>query len=472
MHSYSKIICSAIIALVVLPNIIFVSCTRKAEGPVLAKFNGGVVTQAEYIDHYLLSAQYKPDKFPTEENLKEILVIKAMEKMTILEAKERKLDLDSSYSVLTEKNETRILFYRYMRQEIIEAIITDSLINKFYAEYSPQYKMRYIMRPVLQTSTEEFEKTQKDTIDLVYKKLQAGENFEALAKKYSQDITTNQKGGDLGFVIRESLGDAVLRTVMDTLQDDSHSKPVRGFEGYYILYKGEKRDVPVPELAKIRDKIWASLYRTRRHLIRKYAYERFQQLAPKYHYQINQKAIDEIKHAAGGDEKSSDIQVLNFQALTTRDLGKTLAEWDGGKITAANIFEDRKKAPDDMAGLNDRLIYLSQQFIFARHAKELGIDKIPEVVQQLDEIKNSVLHSILYHKAVKEKAQAMIAAFKEANPDSQQNYFQIERSVKDDFEASMKKKYHFQLVTDKFNAALQEARNRKEIQNQERAEKK
>jgi len=451
-----------------LLNILANSCSEKEQNPPLAKFKGDSVSQNEYIDHYLLSTQYKPTKFPSEDNLKEIVVLKAMEKIALIEAKARKLDNDSTYREITARNEARILFYRYVRQQIIDTIITDSLIHKFYAEYTPQYQMRYIIRPVLETSSEEFEDSQKDTIELVYQLLRSGKNFEELAKRYSQDITTKDKGGDLGFVIRESLGDAKLRAVMDTLRQFTYSKPFRGFEGYYILYAGEKREVPVPAFSKVKDRIWQTLYRTRRHLIKKYANERLKTLAPEYHYQINQQAIDEIKIAAGGNAGTSEYQILNFQSLSRKDMDKVIAEYDGGKIRTFDLFENRKRAPDVMYEFRERLQSISQQYIFAQHARELGFDKISEVEQQIAEMKNAVLRSTLYQKVVTEKAAATIDSLEEIDPDLKENRLKREQKLKADFEEKMKEKYHFRFITQNFNPALEEARKMKEKQNQER----
>jgi len=60
---------------IIFPVIIFTfwNCSPKNENLILAEFNDGNVLQNEYIDHYLLSTQYKPEKLPTQENLEEIV---------------------------------------------------------------------------------------------------------------------------------------------------------------------------------------------------------------------------------------------------------------------------------------------------------------------------------------------------------------------------------------------------------------
>ncbi len=203
----------------------------------LAEFAGGNVMVDEYLDHYLLSTQYKPEKLPTEENLIEIVEQKAFEKMSVTEAMDAGIDKDSLYNNILDNNNRRLLFQKYIQLEITNKIITDSLINKFYAEFSPQYKMRYIMRPFLESSSEQFISSQKDTIEQAYSMLKSGKTFKEVVEKYSQDISTNKKGGDLGWVIRESMGDEALRQVLDTLPDLTYSKPFKGYGGFYIMYQ-------------------------------------------------------------------------------------------------------------------------------------------------------------------------------------------------------------------------------------------
>lgn len=457
-------------------------CGDKKENVVLAKFTGGEVTQNEYIDHYLLSTKYKPDKFPTPENLEEIVTLKGMEKLSVLEAFELGLDSDSSYLEIATKNENRLLFYRYMREEIINSVVTDSLINKFYSQYTPQYKMRYIMRPVLKSSSKEFENSQKDSIEYAYKLLNSGIKFEEVVAKYSQDITTNEKGGDLGFVIRESLGDAQLRAAMDTLKDFSYSKPIRGYEGYYILYKGKKREVPVPPFSQIKGKIWNTLFHTRRHLIREGEKEHFVKFAEKYNYKVFDEVIEEIKKKAGATDKTDELTLLQFDKLTEDDMNTVIASYNGGSIKVFELFAQRKRAPDNISEFDKKLTTIAQQHILARRARDLGLQNSSEMRHQIKNMQHSLLRTILYEQVVKEKVQTIVDSLRRANESEmkaeklnsflQKKRFDHEREIKTNFENMMKQKYNFEFVKKNFNHALENAIVQKEHQNLERSENK
>ncbi|NLP10101.1 hypothetical protein GX408_06860 [bacterium] len=450
-------------------------CDRPSTNPALAAFDSGTVVESEVIDHYLLSTQYKPKVQPSEQLFRDIVRQKALDKMLVMEAQARGLAEDSVFKALVKNHERKAVFYKYMRQEIISRVITDSLMRLFYANYSPQYAMRYIIRPVVKSSTPAFERSQKDTIEVIYRLLKSGEKFEDLANRYSQDITTNRKGGDLGFVIRESLGDAALRAVMDTLKEFSYSKPFRGYEGWYILYKGEKRVVPVPPYEAVKDRIWQTLYRTRKHLIRQQVEERFAELAQKYHYQLypaNQKVLLD---KADVKDNASDYQVVDFSALTEQDLSLVLARHDGGLIRAAELFENRRREPQTLLDFKERFTAAGEQHLLGQHGLDSGMQNDPEIVNQVHSFKESLLRSRLLQKAVKDPANARTDSLRQTLAQQEkpeevrkllgQKYFEFERANKALFEEQLLKKYHFHYIDKHFSRALKEAGRRKEEQN-------
>ncbi len=449
----------------------FSSCGRIGDS-TLAIFDGGDVQTDEYIEYFLSSTKYKKDVMPDEENLKHIVALKAMEKMAVLEAIEQGIENDSLYIESVENNLRKTLFFRYMRREIIDTVINDSLIQVFYDNFSPQYHMSYIMRPVVSSSTPDFEKSQKDTIDYVYKLLQAGSDFKDLAARYSQDITSNQKGGSLGFVIRESMGDAALRAAMDTLKDLTWSTPIRGFEGYYILYKGERRDVAIPPIEEIRDKIWQTLYRTRKHDIRRELDKRFKYLAMKYKFNEEEEQIAEIIKKSGGSKGTSLLAELNFDALKDEDMGRAIATYDGGEVKLYELFEEKNRKPSNRLEFNERFETICHRHLLAKHAMELGYENEPDIKEKMTDVKESLLRSFLYKRNVIDIADARLAAIEEQerlsgvqeNPDEFRRVT-LQRSVKEDLEAEIKQKYNFKFVTNNFKSALKRAEKKKIEQN-------
>ncbi|MBN1482840.1 hypothetical protein EH223_13065 [candidate division KSB1 bacterium] len=448
-------------------SLLFIFCSKTGDA-TLATFNGGSVQTDEYIDYFLSSTKYKKDVLPDEDNLKHIVTLKALEKMAVLEAVEQGFENDSLYQESIKNNLRKTLFFKYMSQEIINRVITDSLIQAFHDNYTPQYHMSYIMRPVPRSSTSAFEQMQKDTINFVYGLLQNGHNFAELAAQYSQDITSNQKGGSLGFVIRESMGDAVLRAAMDTLKDLNWSTPIRGFEGYYILFKGEKREVPVPALNEIRDKIWQTLYRTRKHDIEKVLDQRFESLAAKYNYHVDHQDIEDILSKAGAGPTTFFTAPLDFDILTETDMARDIATYDGGALKLYEIFEEKNREPGNKLEFEERLETIAQRHLLSKHAIELGYQDQPDIKEKMQDVRESLLRSYLHRRNVIDVAKVRMDAIEEqerlsgtqAEPDRFRRV-SMERQVREEFEEELKSKYDLQFVSKNFGDALKQAEQRK-----------
>lgn len=87
-------------------------------------------------------------------------------------------------------------------------------------------------------------------------RIQAGEDFAALAAEYSIDTLTAPNGGDLGWFIREELIDPELAVVAFNLQPGEIAGPVHSALGYHIMQSLERGDRPIdeakrPQLAQV-----------------------------------------------------------------------------------------------------------------------------------------------------------------------------------------------------------------------------
>ena len=442
------------------------SCTSDDKDLELATFTDGNIAFNEYLDHYLLSKQYKPDEFPTEENLKEIVLNKALEKISVPEALSMGIEKDSLFVTVSSNNERRILYQKYVEQEATKKIITDSLINKFYQNFTPQYRMKYIMRPFLRNSSESFINSQKEMIDKAYSALQSGSSFEDIVTKFSQDISTNKKGGDLGWVIRESMGDEALRLVMDTLSDLSYSKPFKGYGGFYILYKGEKRDVDVPAFESVKNKIWKSLYHSRRAFIEDEVEKRFAELSEKYNFKNLESSITDIFTKLSHEDETANSTPLKFEKLSSKDKSVKIATYDDGYILLSDLFADRKKAPTNKSEFIKRFKIISQQHLLAKHAYELNLHKAAELSAQLDKMKKSLLRTILYQREVKDKVEEKLSSIVDLKKENLvRKRSEIENKLRSEFEKKLKIKYNFSFKDENFSKALELASIKKEEQN-------
>ena len=459
---------------VVLILIVAWGCSsRKNSNAPLAIFDGGQVTIADYVDQFLRSTKYKPNVMPTEANLKKIVFNKAMEKMATREAVAEGLEKDSTVARQLENRESLLLFQQYVQKEIVDSVITERLIRKFYRDFTPQYHMYYILRMIPENASKRYAKAQKDTIQWIYRLLEEGKDFKTLAKKYSQDISTSKKGGDVGFVIEESLGDENLRRVMKTLSSNNYSKPFRGVAGYYILFKGETRNVPVPDFKDVRSRIWQTLYHTRRHDIQKRIDKRFNKLAPRYHYQIVPGITDFVIKKGGtwenlGGQRYVSLHVARF---SPGDFSRAAATYDGGKITLGDIFSGRTKNPEDMWEFRKRLYEIAQERLFALDAREKGYSQFPAIQKELENMRDALMRQAIYQQEVMNPVNAVLDSIRSAKEKTLsksalhdlivQKRAEQEEIYRGQFEDKMIRTYHFKYVKSNFNQALQWAKEKK-----------
>ncbi len=95
--------------------------------------------------------------------------------------------------------------------------------------------------------------------------LQGGTRFSELARRYSQDPSTADAGGELGWVAPGKLPDELERTLL-ALQPGAVSSPVRVGDAIYILQAQAQRQVPVGDeqiLAAARMQLYNRIARQR-----------------------------------------------------------------------------------------------------------------------------------------------------------------------------------------------------------------
>lgn len=102
------------------------------------------------------------------------------------------------------------------------------------------------------------EKKARERMDEVVAKLNAGEDFAALAKMYSDDPGSKQSGGDLGFVQSKSLTPRFAQA-MEKLKIGEMSQPVLTPFGWHLIEVMERKEREISSemlRAEIQDKLY------------------------------------------------------------------------------------------------------------------------------------------------------------------------------------------------------------------------
>lgn len=107
--------------------------------------------------------------------------------------------------------------------------VTEKEIKAYYEDYQPDIKVRHILV------------ADEKTAKAVTKKLDNGEKFTTLAKKYSTDTATSSNGGDLGW-ISSGTRDEEFEKAAFKLKKNAISDPVKTADGYEIIQVTDKKE--------------------------------------------------------------------------------------------------------------------------------------------------------------------------------------------------------------------------------------
>lgn len=131
----------------------------------------------------------------------------------------------------------KVIDYRQQRQVVIE-----------------EYHARHIM---IQTNELISPRAAMDKITQIKEKLNNNEDFAELAKTYSDDPTSANLGGDMGWFPPEAYGDRVYQT-LTAMQEGETSEPFQTAGGWHVMELLGKREMDRTEdaiRAEARDKI-------------------------------------------------------------------------------------------------------------------------------------------------------------------------------------------------------------------------
>lgn len=212
------------------------ACNSKDEVVVSTKY--GDITKEDF---------YNEMKDLVGENvLNQVIIEKILEnnyKVTDKEVEEQlKKDKeqlgDQFESYLAQNGVDEKTYKKYIRLNLLQqkatydVKVTDDEIKKYYEQGKYELKARHIL----------FNENDKETAEKVLKELKNGGDFAKLAKKYSQDTSTAENGGELGWF---TVGDMVpeFSDAAYALEKNEISGLVKTTYGYHIIQLENKREV-------------------------------------------------------------------------------------------------------------------------------------------------------------------------------------------------------------------------------------
>jgi foldase protein PrsA len=242
---------------------------------VAVKLDGTKITATEYYEKIketnvsilvdMIDKALFEKKYPTtEDEDKEVKNQITQLKKNYSDENTFKQVLTQYFGVETEEELEEILRLEYKRNKAVEDYIaknlSDNEIEKYYKdEISGEVKASHILIiPSVSDDADEDEIAEAEaqalkTAKTVIKKLNDGEDFAKLAKKYSNEEATATKGGDLGYFELDEMVDEFSNAVKELKVKEYTKEPVKSQFGYHIILKTAEKDKP--ELKDVKEEI-------------------------------------------------------------------------------------------------------------------------------------------------------------------------------------------------------------------------
>jgi foldase protein PrsA len=226
-----------ILALTLAGGVLALSACNQSGSDNVAESKAGNVTQEELYNTM-------KDKYG-DQALQQLVFEKVLSKKYKVTDKELDAKIDQLKTDLGANFETTLAQYGYkseadlkktmklgMMQEkaaLKDVKVTEKELKDYYDTYQPEIKARHILVAD--------EKTAKE----VKAKLDSGEKFEDVAKKYSTDEGTKANGGDLGWFGTGKM-DPDFEKAAYALKVNEISAPVKSQFGYHIIQLTDKKE--------------------------------------------------------------------------------------------------------------------------------------------------------------------------------------------------------------------------------------
>lgn len=397
--------------LITLIIIVFIQCSKKTD--YVAKVENEEITVDEL--RKVLEDQFKTTDLSSIsiENKEKTLYELIDDKLKILKAKQLGFEEDPEFLLVKEKKENDLLFQKLIDTEIIDKLIPNSLLKKYFDWQKLDVEVTSILIGYKGTvgfkgkrSREEAEKIAVEVLDSLKNTDDSGE----IAAKYSDDPRANRNKGKMDSYLIGQFGPYADEAVFTANKNDVVGPfPVpQGFAIFQILSRRDRAGKSDFEKTKdqLKQKLFQSYYS-------KEANEKHQELTneylKKYNAEISDEHIDQfltileewnkIPQKKDDDfteeQRSVPIAKINENTITTGDL---IDQFQGRFYK----FYTRYKTKPQLKTLLQQLLTYKAWII---EAKKREMQDNPEVKKELNQFCNTQLTKLLDMREIRDKVE-------------------------------------------------------------------
>jgi peptidyl-prolyl cis-trans isomerase C len=273
--------------------LLVVGCAKQKEGEVLASLDGDKITVDEF--------NKALDKIPmnmkmlvaTQSGKKSYLDSLIVKKLLLKEAKKENVENEKEFQDRLSDIREQLIIESLLKKKInTSPQLNDEELKKYYDSHKDEFKKEQEIstRHILVKTEEEAKQVQG--------KLQKGEDFAELAKKFSIDPNAKASGGEIGFHPKGTLLPEYEAAAFKLSKPGQVSPIVKTQFGYHIIrLEGTKPAAPVP-FEEVKDFIKQKLAQEKqKELLEKYIGD----LKKNAKITINEALLKEEKPAQAGE---------------------------------------------------------------------------------------------------------------------------------------------------------------------------
>ena len=216
---------------------------------IIAEINGQALTVKQFNDRYQWYVDRFKFKMPKKDFLKNLIDLE----LSSQEAIKRGLDKDSKMLYDTKILLSQHLLEKEVYQKFETLKVSDRDLKKYF-EKSPEIKASHILFKLDPKADKPKEEEMRKKAEEVLKKARAGEDFETLAKKYSEGPSA-KNGGDLDYFTRDSMVPEFSEVAFKLKKVGDLSDLVRTKYGFHIIKLTGIRDFKSADKRRLQNQV-------------------------------------------------------------------------------------------------------------------------------------------------------------------------------------------------------------------------
>jgi|GEM_PF-969254 parvulin-like peptidyl-prolyl isomerase len=315
----------------------------------VARVGNNYVTQEEFEKAFLKEKPVYVAQHATLEEKRRFLQKMLDKKLEYLAALQKGIDREEPVREKLEAERNRILYFATMDKQVVYKIITEEMMRDFYRRSRVEVRARHILFKVPADATpQQVEEARKKAQEVIHE-LQNGADFAELAKKYSEDRATRERGGDLGFIRWGRMEQPILDAVFKMGKYQFTTEPVRTSRGFHVIQVTDRRIVPQKPFEIEKSNIAQTLFQKHRKEIME-LYDRFnQELERRYRVRYLEANIDSMARYFARPEVDSIMRSFEWVSRIQLDWMEPgmrnlpLAQIEGKPYTIEDMFKQVKQ---------------------------------------------------------------------------------------------------------------------------------